>query len=311
MSNRYGITLDSEWIEWAANEKVSETVAAAVLLICQTRPLHEVVAKLSPADFKRVVDIVRHAPDHFPSETLAALESRSPLPARQPTADSIPADQSRRQSTKPQSGKERGSIGNLFGIALDQASLQWAAAESVSENVIAAILLLHERSVDEVAGKLTPAELADATRLVSRCPTCYPPGTLAALRNLTPPPQPPRTGVSTDQAPSRLAARTGAEGPHRHRPNARKRAGRPFEHPPTTPAMPTYAKNPGTRGGALAETVRRRMVRSGIYHRQAVRLNFSRRTRQARCRYLNSMTVHTFPSQGGHRTWLPAFSPKL
>jgi len=43
MSNRYGITLDSEWLEWAAKEKVSETVAAAVLLICRTRPLHQVV----------------------------------------------------------------------------------------------------------------------------------------------------------------------------------------------------------------------------------------------------------------------------
>jgi len=28
---------------------------------------------------------------------------------------------------------------------------------------------------------------------------------------------------------------------------------------------------------------------------KAARLNFSRRTRQARCRYSNSMTVHTFP----------------
>jgi hypothetical protein len=41
MSNRYGITLDSEWIEWAAEEKVSDTVAAAVLLICGTRRLHD------------------------------------------------------------------------------------------------------------------------------------------------------------------------------------------------------------------------------------------------------------------------------
>ena len=34
----------SEWIERAATEKVSETVAAAVLLICESRPVHEVVA---------------------------------------------------------------------------------------------------------------------------------------------------------------------------------------------------------------------------------------------------------------------------
>ena len=53
MSNRYGIALDS-WTEWAATEKVSETVAAEVLLICQTRPLQEVVAKLTPREFERV-----------------------------------------------------------------------------------------------------------------------------------------------------------------------------------------------------------------------------------------------------------------
>ena len=89
MSNRYGITLDSEWIEWAAKEEVSETVAAAVLLICETRPVHEVVAKLTPGEFERVVDIVRRSPDHFPSGTLAALKSRSPMPARRPQSDSV------------------------------------------------------------------------------------------------------------------------------------------------------------------------------------------------------------------------------
>ena len=63
MSNRYGITLDSEWIEWAAKEKVSETVAAALLLICETRPLHKVVAKLTSGEFERVVDIIRGSAD--------------------------------------------------------------------------------------------------------------------------------------------------------------------------------------------------------------------------------------------------------
>jgi hypothetical protein len=37
MSNPFDITLDSAWIEWAAKEKVSETVAAAVLLIWKVR----------------------------------------------------------------------------------------------------------------------------------------------------------------------------------------------------------------------------------------------------------------------------------
>ena len=65
----------------AANEKVSETVAAAVRLICETRPLPKVVAKLTTGEFERVVDIVRRSPDHFPPGTLAALKSRGPIPA--------------------------------------------------------------------------------------------------------------------------------------------------------------------------------------------------------------------------------------
>ena len=89
MSNRYGITLDSAWTEWAAKEEVSETVAAAVLLICETRPVHEVVAKLTAVEFERVFDIVRRSPDHFPSGTLAALKSSSPMPARRPQSDSV------------------------------------------------------------------------------------------------------------------------------------------------------------------------------------------------------------------------------
>lgn len=36
---------------------------------------------------------------------------------------------------------------------------------------------------------------------------------------------------------------------------------------------------------------------------KAARLNFSRRTRQARCRYSSSMTVHTFPHSAPIRTW--------
>jgi hypothetical protein len=37
--------------------------------------------------------------------------------------------------------------------------VRWAAAEGVSETVIAAVLLLHERNVDEIASKLRPDEL--------------------------------------------------------------------------------------------------------------------------------------------------------
>jgi hypothetical protein len=77
MSNRYGITLDPAWAEWAA--KASETVAAALFLICETRPLHKLTG-----EFERVVDIVHRSPDHFPLGTLAALESRGAMLAHQP-----------------------------------------------------------------------------------------------------------------------------------------------------------------------------------------------------------------------------------
>ena len=69
---------------------------------------------------------------------------------------------------------------NAFGFALDDASVRRAAVEGVPETVIAAIYLLHERSVEDVASKLTPSELGHVIRLVGRCPSCYPPGTLDA-----------------------------------------------------------------------------------------------------------------------------------
>ena len=97
MSKPYGITLDPAWIAWAAKEKVSETVAAAVLLICQNRPAHEVVAKLTPWEFERVVDIVRRSPDHFPFGTLAALNSPRPIPASPKQSASFLIDRDIRQ----------------------------------------------------------------------------------------------------------------------------------------------------------------------------------------------------------------------
>ena len=107
---------------------------------------------------------------------------------------------------------------NPYGIALDEASIRWAATEGVSEMIITAVLLLHERSVDEVAAKLTPDELGHVIRLVGR-PSCYPPGTLAALksRSLTHSHEPPSVVWSTDQAPSQRTAHTGAERLQRYR----------------------------------------------------------------------------------------------
>jgi hypothetical protein len=84
-------------------------------------------------------------------------------------------------------------------------SLRWVAAEGVSETVIAAVLLLHERSVDEIASKLRLDELGHVIRLVSRCPSCYPPGTFEALKVRSPAPA-PKLAASTSTS-ARPAAR--------------------------------------------------------------------------------------------------------
>ena len=140
---------------------------------------------------------------------------------------------------------------NRFGLLLDAQDARWATAEGVSETIIAAVLLLHEKSVDEVAAKLRPDELAHVVRFVSRCPTCYPPGTLAALRSLRPTPQQPSVGTSNHHPPSRRLGRISAKGLHTGTHALR------FGHQQSTatPVMPTYAKK-----GTLAETARRRMV---------------------------------------------------
>ena len=142
MSNPYGITLDRAWTEWAGDYGVSPTVAAALFLMSEPRP--QVTAKLAPGEFEQVIDIVWRWPGNCRLELLPPSKATNTSP--DPPADSVSTDQSRRQSTRPESGKERGSTGNLFGIALDQALLRWAAAEDMTETVIAAVSLLHERS---------------------------------------------------------------------------------------------------------------------------------------------------------------------
>ena len=83
---------------------------------------------------------------------------------------------------------------NRFGVLLHPDDVRWAAAEGVSETVIAAVLLLHERSVDEIVPKLSAAELEQVIKLVGRSPRVYPPGTLDALkqRRALVAPEPPR-----------------------------------------------------------------------------------------------------------------------
>ena len=149
-------------------------------------------------------------------------------------------------------------MSNRFGIELDQALLRWAAAEDMTETVIAAVSLLHERSVEEVAGKLTTAEIADVTRLVSRCPSCYPPGaydSLKASRN-----------AAAERPATRTTAGTGAERPRwRHmRPSAEldphtERAGF-AERTNRAQDAKNKAEKAGTHPGTLADILRRRIV---------------------------------------------------
>jgi hypothetical protein len=57
---------------------------------------------------------------------------------------------------------------NPYGVTLDPAAVRWAIAEGMPETVIAAVLLLDERSVDEVASKLRQRQLEHVIRLVRR-----------------------------------------------------------------------------------------------------------------------------------------------
>jgi hypothetical protein len=71
--NPYGITLDRTWTEWAAEQGLSETVAAALYLISENRKTDEVVVNLRPSEIARVIDIVQCWPDCFPPGALGAL----------------------------------------------------------------------------------------------------------------------------------------------------------------------------------------------------------------------------------------------
>jgi hypothetical protein len=74
-------------------------------------------------------------------------------------------------------------MSNRFDLLLDPDDVRWAAAEGVSETDIAAVLLLHECSVEEIVPKLSAAELEQVIKLVGRSPRVYPPGTLDALKH--------------------------------------------------------------------------------------------------------------------------------
>ena len=73
-------------------------------------------------------------------------------------------------------------MANPYGITLDDHSLRWAAAEGVSESVIAAICLLGAKTLDEIVARLSPVELGQVVNIVGRSPSGYPPGVYAALK---------------------------------------------------------------------------------------------------------------------------------
>ena len=120
MTNPYGITLDREWAEWPAKIGVSPTVAAALLLICQARPLDEIVARLTPGELEQVVEIVGRCPDHFPPGTLdAAFICRRSARAGHRAGD---------RARPPQAGrslKAMASNPGLVAALLSDAVLNW------------------------------------------------------------------------------------------------------------------------------------------------------------------------------------------
>ena len=106
---------------------------------------------------------------------------------------------------------------NRFDILLDPGDVRWAAAEGVSETVIAAVLLLHERSVKEIVAELSTAELEQVITLVGRSPSVYPPGTLDALkskRNASP------TPMAKSRAKKQTPSTAGADHPLREQTQA-------------------------------------------------------------------------------------------
>ena len=107
---------------------------------------------------------------------------------------------------------------NRFGVLLHPDDVRWAAAEGVPEDVIAAVLLLHERRVDEIVPSLSAAEIEQVIVLVGRSPRVYPLGTLDALkskRNVA------SSAATAESLPPNLAAKerargaAGADRPHR------------------------------------------------------------------------------------------------
>jgi hypothetical protein len=135
---------------------------------------------------------------------------------------------------------------NRFGVLLYRDDVRWAAAEGVSETIIAAVLLLHERSVEQIVAELSALELEQVIKLVGRSPRVYPPGTLDALkqRRALVLPEPPRR--SSESTRSEVAAE-------------KRHAGTRGADPRGQPSRGQPAKA-GTAVGTRNETARRRVI---------------------------------------------------
>ena len=136
---------------------------------------------------------------------------------------------------------------NAFGVELHSELVRWAAAEGVSETVIAAVLLLHERSVDEIASKLRPDELEQLIKLVGRCPSSYPTGALDALKAGCP--ERPSASPRTKPAAEGQTGHT-PRTDHPRRLEARMAVGvsstAPMLVPWNAPTVPTPVAQPGS-----------------------------------------------------------------
>jgi hypothetical protein len=122
-ANRFGITLDPTWTEWATKQGVSETIAAALYLTSENRKIYEVVVKLTPGEIERVIDIVQRWPDCFPPGALAAIRRSRPAPLpEQSTARTSPGARHR------SAARFNSSIGQLHpnGPALPRAAVHSA-----------------------------------------------------------------------------------------------------------------------------------------------------------------------------------------
>jgi hypothetical protein len=166
---------------------------------------------------------------------------------------------------------------NRFGFDLPPDRLRWAAAEGVSEDVIAAVLLLHHSSVDEIAPQLSAPELEQVINLVDRNPRLYPPGTVQALkqrRDLTAP-TPPAESLQPNAAAvvSHNAAEPACQPDIRNKPDAdqmrqahERRLAMLRARTPESAPEPATAEKPGTRPGTRAETIRRRYEVAQLMH---------------------------------------------